>query len=60
MGVIAMVSEVSVNVFVFTHACEAVNWIDALKEPAVLAVQIEMSVIVSEVPPLVHTGAVPV
>ena len=35
MGVMAMVSEVRVNVFVFTHACDAVSAAEALKVPAV-------------------------
>ena len=60
MGVMATENDVSVNVFVFTHAWEAVRAADALNVPAVEAVQIEMWLIVSEVPPFVHGPAVPV
>jgi hypothetical protein len=49
----------SVNVFPFTHACDAVNAALYRKFPAVDASHTEMWVNVSDVPPFVHTGAVP-
>jgi hypothetical protein len=60
MGVTAMVSDVRVNVFVETHAWEAVSAADPWKVPADEAVHREMWVRVSEVPPLVHVDAIDV
>jgi hypothetical protein len=54
MGVIAIVREVRVNVFVEAHACDADNAADALKVPALEADHNEMCVKVSDVPPFVH------
>jgi hypothetical protein len=54
MGVIAIVREVRVNVFVEAHACDADNAADALNVPAVDADHNEMCVNVSDVPPFVH------
>lgn len=56
----AMLSDVKVKVFVFTHACEEVRAADALNVPAVDAVQIEMCVSVSVVDTFVQGPAVPV
>jgi hypothetical protein len=54
------VSEVRVNVLPETHACDAVSSTDKSKLPAVTASHTEMWVRVSDVPPFVHTGLVPV
>jgi hypothetical protein len=60
MGVIAIVREVRVNVFVEAHACDADNAAEALNVPAVDADHKEMCVNVSDVPPFVHGPTEPV
>ena len=50
------VSDVSVNVFVDTHACEAVKAAEYWKFPAVVESHTEMWLIVSDVPPFVHAA----
>jgi len=50
------VSDVSVNVFVDTHACEAVNAAEYWKLPAVVESHTEMWLIVSVVLALVHAA----
>jgi hypothetical protein len=58
IGVKDSVRAVIVSVFVLTHACDAVSAHDSRNVPADDAVQIEMWVIVSDVPPLVQADNV--
>jgi hypothetical protein len=60
MGVTEIESEVSVKVFVFAHACDAVSATEPLKVPAVDALHRLMWLRVSDVPPFVHGPALPV
>lgn len=60
IGVIDTPSVVNVNVFVLTQAWDAVRAADHRKLPAVDASHTLMCVKVSDVPPFVHTGLVPV
>ena len=59
-GVNATVIEVRVRVSVLAHAFDADRAPDRMKFPAVEASHREMWLIVSDVPPFVQTGAVPV
>jgi hypothetical protein len=54
MGVMAMVNDVSVNVFVLAHACDAVSAADPLNVPADDADQSVMCDSVSDVLTFVH------
>jgi hypothetical protein len=56
IGVSATVRDVSVIVFVDTHAWDAVATPENRNVPLVEADHAEMSVMVSEVPPFVHVG----
>jgi hypothetical protein len=56
IGVRETVSDVSVNVFVLTHACDAVSAAEYWKFPADVASHTEMWLIVSDVPPFVHAA----
>jgi hypothetical protein len=51
--------EESCRMFPDAHACDEVRVPDARNVPAVTALQMEMSVMVSEVPPFVHCGVPP-
>lgn len=53
---IATLKEDSCRMLPLAHACDVVSGPDARKVPAVTVDQMEMSVMVSDVPPLVHCG----